>query len=107
MLPTGAVGARARDKIERGAADRHPGEDGGCVGSVDDGECVQRVARRLRSDARPLMADDQAVANCTAMKAPDDRPAIELSVMAAFSAGSASRSAPMAGSATNAAAKTR
>jgi hypothetical protein len=32
------------------------------------------------------------------MKAPDDRPEIELSVMTAFSAGSASRSALMAGS---------
>ena len=43
------------------------------------------------------MITSQAVPNCTAMKAPDDRPEIELLVMTAFSAGSASRSALMAG----------
>jgi len=62
---------------------------GGQVGDEVAQEPVDRRALRAvigaaGDDANPRDDDDQAVANCTAMKAPEEMPEIELSLMSAL-----------------------
>jgi hypothetical protein len=58
-----AVGVRARDTIEGGAVDRPPGEGNGCVGTVDDDECVRRAVQRRSRDGWPISCG-QRVKHC-------------------------------------------